>query len=45
VLGDPLADIRVMSRPVFVVRPGSIVQSLEPLVDRPAQMKVAREHA
>jgi imidazolonepropionase-like amidohydrolase len=40
VLGNPLDDIRVMSRPVFVMKAGAVVHSLERL-----QTEVVREHA
>jgi imidazolonepropionase-like amidohydrolase len=45
VLGDPLADIRVVSRPVFVMKAGAIVHSLDRLEIRPAPMEPVREHA
>ena len=45
VLGNPLDDIRVMARPVFVMKAGAIVHSLERADARAAQTEVAREHA
>ena len=45
VLGNPLDDIRVMSRPVFVMKAGVVVHSLERLDARAAQTEVVREHA
>ena len=45
VIGNPLADIRVMSRPVFVMKAGAIVHSLEPHQARASAMEVVRENA
>lgn len=45
VIGNPLADIRVMSKPVFVMKAGAIVHSLEPHQARASAMEVVRENA
>ena len=45
VLGNPLDDIRVMARPVFVMKAGAVVHSLDRFDPRAAQTEVAREHA